>query len=201
MAVITIAALLMPALDRLHALAHDLGVQQATAGAHPHASEGMVARYEQDGFLYVPGVLSEGQVAAALRAVEFAYTQPPDDYAGKPQWMRPRTYRWHDEHYVFVELLSHPLVVDLARKLIGPHAHAVAAQCSRISPYAGTDRGKCNRLQGEDRAHSESDHRVLMVLPGRGHSVPTMHIDTPFLGADSAQVRAARPRKRACLGE
>ena len=42
---------------------------------------------------------------------------------GPPRWMRQRTYEWHRAHPVFVELLAHLLVVDLA---IGPDLHAIA---------------------------------------------------------------------------
>ena len=130
-----------------------------------------LARYERDGFLFVPSLLSADQAAAALRGVEFAYSSAPlDEYnidsKGKSTWvwMRQRTYQWHHEHPIFVEMLAHRFVISLTERVLGPgRAHVIAAQGSRINPGATNFE--------------------------RGHMVNTIHADTPFFAAGERDAR------------
>ena len=50
-----------------------------TAAAAEAVSTEQLSRFERDGFLFVPSLLSEGQAAAALRGAEFAYADAPLD--------------------------------------------------------------------------------------------------------------------------
>jgi hypothetical protein len=137
----------------------------------------LAARFEADGFVLVPALLPPAEVRAAVAGVEYAYRQPRDRMnesrpGGPPRWMRQRTYEWHRAHPVFAELLAHPLVVDLARRVIGADFHVIAAQCSRINPRAtGAESGG---LRGG---------------PSGGHMVNAMHQDSPFFVAGEAQAR------------
>jgi len=141
-----------------------------TAAAAEAVSTEQLSRFERDGFLFVPSLLSEAQTAAALRGAEFAYADAPLDEiniaanGNATLWMRQRTYQWHRQHPIFVEMLAHPFVMSLADRVLGPgRAHAIAAQCSRINPGA-TDRE-------------------------RGHIVNTIHADTPFFAAGEREAR------------
>ena len=128
-----------------------------------------LARYERDGFLFVPSLLSPNQTAAALRGVEFAYSAPLDEINIAPNgnatiWMRQRTYQWHRRHPIFVEMLAHRVVIALANEVLGPgRVHAIAAQCSRINPGAASRE--------------------------RGHIVNTIHADTPFFAVGEGDAR------------
>ena len=111
------------------------------APAPPHlATAEMLAHYEENGYLYCPAVLSDVQVAAGLAAADFAYTTPqdainlrPDDGTGLA-WMRQRTYQWHKTHPIFVDLLIHPLVMDIGKAVLGADVHAIAAQVDVGTP-------------------------------------------------------------------
>eukprot|EP01052_Picozoa_sp_SAG31_P032829 SAG31_NODE_3642_length_4032_cov_1.536232_1_plen_294_part_00 len=143
----------------------------------PLVSEAMLAKYEEDGFLLWPAVLSKQQCCDALAAVEFCYSETAAGAihtarrsgAGvdsAPRWMRQRTYEHRHRHPIFVDLLAHPLVIEFARKVLGPDFHTIAAQCSRIN--AGPDFG-----------------------PQTGHAVRHIHQDTPFFVPGEGEARKA----------
>ena len=83
--------------------------------------------FDTDGWAIVEGLLTKNQVVRAKRAVEHALAQP---WPVSP-WIRPRTYQWHEEHPIFIEIMEHPFAVEFARGWLGGDFHLIAAQCSR----------------------------------------------------------------------
>jgi len=91
--------------------------------------------FERDGLVLVEGLMTGSQLAAARAGVAWAMEQPPAPY----KWIKQRTYEWRREHPIFVELIEHPTVLELAEAVLGPDFHLIAAQCSRNTrddPYA-----------------------------------------------------------------
>lgn len=83
--------------------------------------------FERDGVVIVDRVLTPAQLAAAREGVEWAMASAGGQY----RWIKQRTYEWHAEYPVFIEIIEHPLVLDIARQVLGDDFHLIAAQCSR----------------------------------------------------------------------
>src|SRR5688500_6989309 len=90
----------------------------------------ITAALDRDGYALVEQVLSAGQIADARAGVQWAMEKVPGSY----KWIKQRTYEWIREHPIFVELIEHPLVIDVATQYLGPDFHLIAAQCSRNAP-------------------------------------------------------------------
>lgn len=82
---------------------------------------------ERDGVVILDALLSSSQLAAARDGVEWAMANAGGQY----RWIKQRTYEWHADHPVFLELIEHPTVLDIARQVLGDDFHLIAAQCSR----------------------------------------------------------------------
>ena len=97
---------------------------------HPRPDTDIAAlarEYDRSGFILVERHLEDSNLAEANAAVAWAFDRAGDRYA----LIRQRTYEWFREHPVFVRLLVDPVVIALARRLLGPDFHVIAAQCSR----------------------------------------------------------------------
>ena len=95
----------------------------------------LVAEFESQGVALIESLMTPTQIVAAQAAVEWAMSEHQERY----KWIRQRTYEWFETHPVFVELMEHPLVLEIAEKILGSDFHLIAAQCSRNTkddPYA-----------------------------------------------------------------
>lgn len=89
--------------------------------------EKFVEDYARDGFVVIENALDERQIARAAAGVQWAMEHVGGDY----KWIKQCSYDWFREQPIFVELIEHPLVLDLARAWLGNDFHLIAAQCSR----------------------------------------------------------------------
>jgi ectoine hydroxylase-related dioxygenase (phytanoyl-CoA dioxygenase family) len=90
-------------------------------------SASLAAAYDRDGFVLVESLLDPRQIAEAQAGVAWAMA----NVAGNYRWIKQRTYEWLDAQPIFVELIEHPVVLELAERILGDDFHLIAAQCSR----------------------------------------------------------------------
>ena len=74
-----------------------------------------------DGVTLVENVLSDNHCRALLDGIEWGF----QNRQGPFPMLRQRTYEWFREHPILMELLEHPLVIEVAdirykRSLVGP---------------------------------------------------------------------------------
>jgi hypothetical protein len=87
----------------------------------------IVRDFDRDGIVLVEGLLNQPTLDAARVGVEWLMNNARAEY----KWIRQRTYEWHREQPVFVELIEQPLVIGFAQRVLGEDFHLAAAQCSR----------------------------------------------------------------------
>ncbi|MDA0839161.1 MAG: phytanoyl-CoA dioxygenase family protein [Planctomycetota bacterium] len=95
----------------------------------------LVIEFESQGVALIESLMTPTQIVAAQTAVEWAMSQKQERY----KWIRQRTYEWFETHPIFVELMEHPLALEIAGRILGSDFHLIAAQCSRNTkddPYA-----------------------------------------------------------------
>jgi ectoine hydroxylase-related dioxygenase (phytanoyl-CoA dioxygenase family) len=98
-------------------------------------SDPLVSEFESQGVVLIESLMTPTQIVSAQAAVEWAMSQEQEHY----KWIRQRTYEWFETHPIFVELMEHPLVLEIAEKILDSDFHLIAAQCSRNTrddPYA-----------------------------------------------------------------
>jgi hypothetical protein len=136
----------------------------------------MAAEFARDGLVFVPGLMTGAQLAAAQRGVAWAM-----ETQGGHKLIKARTYEWFREHPVFVELLEQPVVMGLCDRVFGDDCHVIAAQCSR-NIKAGF------YAPGADKFHNDAvffpkPERMMMGVALENYSFSAMWYlqDTPLV--------------------
>jgi hypothetical protein len=102
-----------------------------------HSVATITRQFEIEGAVLIESVLGNDEILRAVEAVDWAMVLPPAPY----KWIRQRTYEWFETHPIFIDLIEHPLVIQLADAFFegDDGYHLIAAQCSRNTkddPYA-----------------------------------------------------------------
>jgi ectoine hydroxylase-related dioxygenase (phytanoyl-CoA dioxygenase family) len=101
-------------------------------------TEAQVERFHRDGYLVLPEILTESEVAALRAGVERAFaawSEEADLYGETMQriW-RPRMFEHGPE---FEALIDHPGVIDLVEAILGSDCHLIANSALRTGPGDG----------------------------------------------------------------
>ena len=116
---------------------------QTREAAQPFSAEQtkeIIDRYNRDGYVHVPGVLTPGEVAAIKEAADRAFADPkavanhnvssPNDLA---------IVRLFEFDPLFVRLLTREPVISLMEALLGPQCHIIANNLVRNKPGVAID--------------------------------------------------------------
>lgn len=100
--------------------------------------ESKVQQFHKDGYLVLPGILPEEDVARLRPGVEKAFGQPCEESKlyGMPEMWRPRMFERGEE---FESLVDHPATLDLVEAILGGNCHLIAMSALRTLPGTGLD--------------------------------------------------------------
>ena len=87
----------------------------------------IVESLEADGVTLVEDVLSDSECQKALDGIEWAI----ETQTGPLPLQRQRTYEYYRDHPIFVDLLEHPMVIDVAEACLGDAYHLICAEITR----------------------------------------------------------------------
>ena len=90
-------------------------------------STDIVTSLKTDGVTLVENVLSDDHCRALLDGIEWGF----QIRQGPFPMLRQRTYEWFREHPILMELLEHPLVIEVADACLGSEYHLICAETSR----------------------------------------------------------------------
>ena len=90
-------------------------------------STDIVTSLKTDGVTLVENVLSDDHCRALLDGIEWGF----QNRQGPFPMLRQRTYEWFREHPILMELLEHPLVIEVADACLGSEYHLICAETSR----------------------------------------------------------------------
>jgi len=93
----------------------------------------LIAQFNRDGFLVLPGVLSPAEVTMLKAGVERVFTRPSPEAAmyGHPAIWRPKMLEQGEE---FEALIDHPGIAAFADALLGDDCHLIANSALRTGP-------------------------------------------------------------------
>jgi hypothetical protein len=118
-------------------------VVDGTAGRWDEVIEGFIG----EGFKHVPGVLGGAEVGRLIEAVDGIWTGP---FRGDPmRFHPPRPFlamRIFETDPLFLRLMMHPVVLGLARRIVGAQAKVVSYNVIRNRPGEAIDRWHIDRL-------------------------------------------------------
>src|SRR5688572_23847502 len=119
-----------------------LGTDTQTTG-EPFAAErtrDLIDRYNRDGFVHVPGVLTPGEVEAIKEAADRAFADPKavanHNLSGPADFAIVRLFEFEP---LFVRLLTREPVISLMEALLGPQCHIIANNLVRNRPGVAID--------------------------------------------------------------
>jgi hypothetical protein len=87
----------------------------------------IVTSLQTDGVTLVENQLTDNQCQQALDGIEWGL----QNKSGPRPLQRQRTYEWFREFPIFVELIEHPLVIQVAEACLGPDYHLICAEITR----------------------------------------------------------------------
>lgn len=87
----------------------------------------IVSSLKTDGVTFVEDAMSDDQCQQLLDGTEWGF----QNRQGPLPMQRQRIYEWFREHPIFIELLEHPLVFEVANTCLGPDYHLICAETTR----------------------------------------------------------------------
>jgi ectoine hydroxylase-related dioxygenase (phytanoyl-CoA dioxygenase family) len=87
----------------------------------------IVETLAQDGVVMVENQITDEQCNRALAGIEWAMKNKTGLY----EFHRQRTSEWIKEHPIFVELIEHPLVIEVCEAMFGEDYHLICAEVTR----------------------------------------------------------------------
>jgi hypothetical protein len=99
---------------------------QMTDGDRVDVDE-IIASLMTGGVTLVENQLTDDQCRQALDGIEWGL----QNRTGPRPLQRQRTYEWFREFPIFVELIEHPLVIEVAEACLGPDYHLICAEITR----------------------------------------------------------------------
>jgi ectoine hydroxylase-related dioxygenase (phytanoyl-CoA dioxygenase family) len=80
-----------------------------------------------DGVVMIEKQITDDQCDRALSGIEWAMKNK----TGRYEFHRQQTYKWFEEHPIFVELIEHPLVIEICEAVFGVDYHLICAEVTR----------------------------------------------------------------------
>ena len=87
----------------------------------------VVRSLESDGVVLVENQLTDSQCQQALDGIEWSL----QNRTGPRPLQRQRSYEWFQEFPIFVDLIEHPMVIEVAEACLGPEYHLICAEITR----------------------------------------------------------------------
>jgi ectoine hydroxylase-related dioxygenase (phytanoyl-CoA dioxygenase family) len=94
---------------------------------HEMTTEQIVEALLQDGVVMIEKQITDEQCNRALAGTEWAMKNKTGPY----EFHRQRTYEWFEEHPIFIELIEHPLVIEICEAVFGEDYHLICAEVTR----------------------------------------------------------------------
>jgi hypothetical protein len=89
--------------------------------------EEIVSALQDDGVTLVENQLTDQQCQQALDGIEWGLQNKTGPRALQGQ----RTYEWFREFPIFVDVIEHPLVIEIAEACLGQEYHLICAEITR----------------------------------------------------------------------
>ena len=96
----------------------------------PHremTTEQIVQALLKDGVVIIENQITDDQCNRALAGIEWGMKNK----TGRYEFHRQQTYEWFEQHPIFVELIEHPLVIQICETMFGDEYHLICAEITR----------------------------------------------------------------------